>query len=632
MKTTDLNRRAPIAALLDSYRRGATSRRGFISGATALGFSAAAATLLANGGNPVAAQATPGASSDTSPMAAVTGQAERPAVNTEGKSRGESGELRVLWWQAPTVLNPHLGADAGYQFVMEPMLNYFLDNPIQPILLTETPSVENGLLAKDLSSATLKLLPDLVWSDGDAVTVDDIVFTWKWILEPGNASTSFEQWAVIENIEVIDEKTAKVTYGEPAINWFDPFTGNSLGAILPAHAFGDDPTNASDEFQTNPIGTGPYVLESFSPNDQGTYVINERYREPDKPYFARSLVKGGGDAVGASRAVLQTGDFDFAWNVQAEPDVIQSLRETGENGQLLMTTGTTVEALYFNFSDPDTEVDGQRSEMTTSHPILADKAVRDAINLAANRALIAGEFYGDESLATPNILTGLHFFESPNTSWEFTLEKAAQVLEEGGWALEGDVRSKDGVELALGLVASVNSVRQRTQAVIKQDLESIGFRINIPQVDATVFFYSTAGNDQNYRHFYFDMAIWSQEPSTLVPLTFMSNWYAGEDGSNIAQESNGWQRTNLQRWQNEQYDQLFNELRAATSMEEAQQLLIAMNDLLINECVMVPIAVRAFFTGISNRLVEANLAFESPFVGYFWNIQNWTLAAGYEPR
>ncbi len=633
MKTADLlNTPKLVSALRDSYHRGAISRRGFISGATTLGVSAAAATFLANGGNPAAAQATPGASPDASPMAIVTGQAKKPAVNTEGKSRGESGELRILWWQAPTVLNPHLGADAGYQFVMEPMLNYYPDNSIQPILLTETPSVENGSLAEDLSSATLKIKPDLVWSDGEPVTAEDIVFTWQWILEPGNASTSFEQWSVIENIEVINEKTAKVSYGEPAINWFDPFTGNSLGAILPAHAFGDDPTSPNNEFQTNPIGTGPYVLESFSPNDQGTYVINQRYRVPDKPYFARILVKGGGDAVGAGRAVLQTGDFDFAWNVQAEPDVIESLRETGENGELLLTTGTTLEALYFNFSDPNTEVDGQRSQKDTPHPILTDKAVRDAINLAINRTLIAGEFYGDESLATPNILTGIEFFESPNTSWEFDLEKAAQVLEEGGWTLEGDVRTKDGVELALNLIASVNSVRQRTQAVIKQDLESIGFKIDIPQVDSTVFFDTTAGNDQNLQHFYFDMGIWSQEPSTLVPVTFMSNWYAGEDGSNIAQESNGWQLSNVQRWQNGEYDQLFNNLRSATSMEEAQRLLIAMNDLLISRRVMVPIAVRAFYTGISNRLVEENLAFESPFVGYFWNIENWTLAEGFEPR
>lgn len=57
-----------------------------------------------------------------------------------------------------------------------------------------------------------------------------------------------------------------------------------------------------------------------------------------------------------------------------------------------------------------------------------------------------------------------------------------------------------------------------------------------------------------------------------------------------------------------------------------------MNDLLINETVMVPIAVPTFFLGISNRLVEENLPFESPFAGYFWNIRHWTLAEGYELR
>src|SRR5699024_3435220 len=161
----------------------------------------------------------------------------------------------------------------------------------------------------------------------------------------------------IESIEVVDDKTVTATYVSPAINWFDPFTGGGIGAILPSHLFDNDPTNTNEPFQTSPIGTGPYVVEEFRPNDQGTYVINESYRGPDKPYFSRILVKGGGDAVGAGRSVVQTGEFDFAWNVQAEPDVIENLRETGEYGDLLMTTGTTFEALYFNFSDPHTEVD-----------------------------------------------------------------------------------------------------------------------------------------------------------------------------------------------------------------------------------------------------------------------------------
>src|SRR5699024_6991356 len=204
---------------------------------------------------------------------------------------------------------------------------------------------------------------------------------WQWVIEPSNASTSFNQWETITDIEIIDERTVTVHFATGAVNWYDPFTNDLIGALLPAHAFGDDPTNPNDEFQTAPIGTGPYVLESFTPNDQGIYVANENYRHPNKPYFSRILVKGGGDAVAAGRSVLQTGDFDWAWNIQADPDVLNELEDNSEYGYLFQTIGVNREALYINFSDPDTEVDGERSHKDHPHPILSDKAVREAIAL-----------------------------------------------------------------------------------------------------------------------------------------------------------------------------------------------------------------------------------------------------------
>lgn len=620
-------------ALLGAFRAGAISRRRFIRMATAGGMSVAAASFLANGGNPLAAQstpaATPGATPGASPAASPT--AQRPAVGTEGLARGASGELRILWWQAPTVLNPHLGGDTGSGFIIEPLLNYFPDASIQPILLQETPSVENGQLAEDFSAVTLRLKEGLVWSDGEPVTANDIVFTWQWVINEANPTTSKSQWGTIKSIEAVDDLTANVTFNAPIVNWFDAFTGELIGSLLPAHAFNNDPANTNDQFQTSPIGTGPYVVESFTPNDQGTYVINERYRDPDKPYFSRILVKGGGDAVAAGRAVMQTGEFDFAWNIQAEPTVIEQLRQGGY-GEILTTTGTTLEALYFNFSDPNKEVDGQRSEMNTPHPILSDPAVRDAISLAINRELIAEKFYGDKKFVTPNMLTGLDFFESPNTSWSFDPDAARKVLDDAGWTQNGDVRAKDGVELKLNLVASVNPVRQQTQAVMKANLEDIGFSIDIPQVDSTIFFDTTAGNDQNLEHFYFDMGIWSSGSDTKIPVTWMSRWYAGPDGEGIAQESNGWQRDNAQRYKNEEYDQLFDALRQSGSDEEAAKNLIAMNDILINDDVVVPLVLRPFFTAVSNRLQKENLDFDSAFTGYFWNLINWTLAEGNQPR
>jgi len=615
---------SPINDLYTRFQQGAVSRRRFVTGATAAGVSLAAASFLANGGNVLAAQATPAGSPQASP--AVESTYKRPDFGTENQTRGQGDQLRLLWWQAATVLSPHNAGDSASNLVFEPLLQYFPDGTIQPQLLEATPTVENGLLAEDLSTVTLKLREGIVWSDGEPVTANDIRFTWQWILEPANTSSSYDVWSTISDIEVVDDLTAVAHYDKPLVNWFDAFTGNTLGVIYPAHVFNNDPTFKNDEFQVNPIGTGPYKVESFSPNDQGTFIINENYREENKPFFSSVLFKGGGDAVSAGRAVVQTGEYDFGWNIQAEPAVIQDIIDNGTNGRIVTTVGATLEVIYLNFSDPNTEVDGQKSQKDTPHPFFHDLAVRQAFNLAVQRDLIAGEFYGDASLATANILSGSPYFESPNTSWSYDLEQAAQILEDAGWVLNGSVREKDGVQLSLTFAASVNSVRQKTQAVIKQALEQIGFKVELVQADSTIFFDSTAGNEQNYLHFYWDSAVWSADISSLIPISRLSVWYAGADGSNIAQKENDWQKANIQRFSSPEYDALYEQLLATTTTEEAQELLIQLNDYLIDNVVVIPILNRAFFTAIGNRLRYENLDFEHAFVGYFWNIANWNLA------
>src|SRR5690606_10961028 len=109
--------------------------------------------------------------------------------------------------------------------------------------------------------------------------------------------------------------------------------------------------------------------------------VNENYREPNKPFFSRIQLKGGGDAAAAARAVLQTGDYDYAWNLQVEPSVLEEMEGTGELGQVYGAGGTTVESINFNFSDPRQEVEGQRSHKSTQHPVFSDLAVRQALNV-----------------------------------------------------------------------------------------------------------------------------------------------------------------------------------------------------------------------------------------------------------
>jgi peptide/nickel transport system substrate-binding protein len=620
----------PFGDLVDAFRAGQLSRRQFIQRSTALGVGVGMATFVANtvvagsGRNGFAfyqgADGTPSAS-----PAAVAGAI--PASGMEGVTRGEGGEVRLIQWQAATTAFIHTATGTKdfliSDMVLEPLLRYLPDGTIVPLLCNEVPSVENGLLAEDLTSATFNLKEGVVWSDGEPFTSRDVQFTWEWVTTESNASVNILPWQTIASIDTPDELTAVVNFVAPAANWFEPFVGGIFGSIIPAHAYGDDPANRNEGFDTAPIGTGPYKIDSFSPNDQVTLSMNENYHVANAPYFSSVFVKGGGDAASAARAVLQTGEYEYAWNLQVEPAVLQEMLQGDAQGQLVVAPGTNLERININFSDPNTEVDGQKSEMNTPHPFLSDPAVRQAMNKAVDRETISREFYGEGEPATANVVNGLPALASPNTSWEFNLEAAAQILEDAGWVMDGDTRAKDGVRLELTYATSVNQVRQKTQAVVKDAFEQIGIAVQLEQIDAGIYFGGEVGNEQNINHFYWDINMYTNGPSSPVPVSYMIGWYAGPDGSNIAQESNGWQGQNFQRWMNADYDAKYDELVTVTDNERAAQLIIEMNDILINEVVVIPEVNRAADKyAISNTLNNDNVALGAFELNY-WNIANW---------
>ncbi len=629
-----------LSTLCQELLRGHIDRRAFIHRVSALGLGAGLATFMANA---VAVQAAGGSRNgfavypgqDGTPAGTPVDASLdiRPAVGMEGKTRGQDGDLRILQWQAVSHLCRHKSTGVKdnlvTDFINEPLMRTMPDGSLIPNLVLEVPSVENGLLKDDLTEVTFNLRPDVVWSDGEPFTGNDVRFTWEWVLHPDTGATTLDYWQDIADIEVVDDHTIRVSFVAPNPAWFDPFSADR-GAIYPAHFWGGDITDTAknDEFMMSPIGTGPFVVEEFTPNDQAVFVANERYREPDKPAFARVIVKGGGDPAAAARAVLQTGEYDYAWNLQVEPEVLDSLVSDDSPGEVVVERGTAVERLNFQFADPWTEVDGQRAEMNTPHPILTDKAVRQAISFAIPRDLIAERFYGEGQPATPNILTGLESFDSPNTSWEYDLEKASRILDDAGWIMEGNVRKKDDLELRLVLATSVNSVRQKTQAVIKEELSKIGIEVQLEQVDAAIYFDSAAGNDQNIGHFYWDMNMWATNAQSVIPIGYMNAWYAGADRQNIAQKSNEWSGNNQARWVNEEYDATYDSIFTVTSMEEALELLIRLNDIVIEDVAVLPLVNRSADTyGISRTLVKENVALGAGMERNYWNIANWNRKA-----
>lgn len=605
MRTT--LKQAQLSTAVSQLAGGSIDRRTFIARAVALGISANGAVFLAN---------TAGAQNSTP----VSGAAIRPDAGTEQQQRGGGGNLSIMQWQAPTSLSPHLVTGSkdfqAAMLVMEPLIHYSADSTMVPNLVTGIPSIENGLLAEDLTSVTFNLLPEVTWSDGEPFTANDVAFTVDWVKDSANNSVNQGVFAAIESTRVVDDLTITVNFLGTNPFWFDPFTGIVTGTVYPRHVV---EALGHDAFMSAPIGTGPYKVDAFSANDSVNYSINDNYREPNKPWFSSVQLKGGTDAASAARAVLQTGDFDYAWKLQVEPDVLDSMISEDGPGVLIPFPGAAVERVNLNFSDPNLEVDGQRSEMNTPHPFFTDITVREAVTLAINRDLIAEQFYGNGQPAAINLLNGDPMIESPNTSWTFDPERANQILDEAGWAKDGDLRVKDGMELKMVFAASVNPVRQKSQAVIKANLEDIGMGVQLESIDSSIFFDTAVGNDQNYAHFYWDMNMLQSVPNSPRSIQSMETWYAGPDRENLAQRSNGWAGQNTSRYVSEAYDAVFEAARTATNAEDLAAQFIAMNDDLILNFVLVPLVVAGEPRAISKRLRAENIAL-GPFSGDYWNM------------
>jgi peptide/nickel transport system substrate-binding protein len=134
--------------------------------------------------------------------------------------------------------------------------------------------------------------------------------------------------------------------------------------------------------------------------------------------------------------------------------------------------------IHLNRTDPWTEVDGERSSMKVPHPFFSDLRVRQAFAAAVDRRTIAEQLYGTEGQSTGNFLNDPEQFRSPNTHWEFDLEKAALLLEQAGWKRgRDDVRIKEGRRMKVLFQAPTNLLYQKMQAIVKKALERLGIEV-----------------------------------------------------------------------------------------------------------------------------------------------------------
>ena len=451
-----------LRQLIEEVREGKLPRRSFIQQMVSLGLTAPMASML------------------LMHEGVAQSQASIPYKPTK---RGGGGTLKIIYWQAAVHLNPHYAGgtkdqDASRIFY-EPLAGWDTEGNLVPQLAAEIPTRQNGGVAADGRSVTWKLKRGVTWHDGKPFTADDVVFTAAYVADPAASMVTVATYKDIK-VEKVDSHTVKVTYEKPTPFWAEALVGSS-GPILPKHVFEPFMGAKSREnpANTKPVGTGPYKIVDFKPGDTLRAEANTNYHVPNQPFFDALEIKGGGDATSAARAVLQTAEYDLGWNLAVEDDILKRLEAAGK-GRMAFFAGSDIEFVSLNVTDPWNEVDGERASAKSRHPAFTDKAVRTAMSLLIDRNGIQEVIYGRGAIATANFLNNPPRFRSPNTTFEFNIDKAVQVLEAAGWKKGADgIRAKGSVKLKFVYQTSVSGPRQKCQAIIKDACTKAGIDLEL---------------------------------------------------------------------------------------------------------------------------------------------------------
>jgi peptide/nickel transport system substrate-binding protein len=508
---------------------------------------------------------------------------------------------------------------------MEPLASWGVDGkPVANGLAKEVPTLANKGVSADFTTVTWNLLSGLKWSDGTAVTADDVVFTSKYMADEPTADPNSDYMQGVKSVVATNPTTVTVTYSAPTANPYQFGTGGG-NEILQKAQFEKCLGAKASECPENlkPIGTGPYKLTEFKSGDVVTYEINTNYRDPKKPFFKTVQFKGGGDALSAARAVFQTGDVDYGWNLQVEAPVLKSLIQGSTKGDYLGKASSNVERVNVNFSNPDPALGDKRSEPDQKHPFFNGPdglTIRQALAMATDRTTIGEQLYGNglTGTSTCNQLLGSDAWTSKNTASEkvckFDAVAANKLLDDAGWVKGSDnVRAKGGIKLKVLFATTVNALRQKEQDILKKNWEALGFSVELRSISAGVFF-SNAADGAN--RMYYDLTMYTNGASPDI-----TGYMAGWTTKQIAQKSNNWNQNNYHRYSNPAYDSIVENMRKETDAAKLAQLGIQANDILIKDVVTIPLVNRfQVASGKSKALQGTNL---NPWDSEMWNIAEW---------
>jgi peptide/nickel transport system substrate-binding protein len=398
------------------------------------------------------------------------------------------------------------------------------DDKLEPVpsLVTELPSTSNGGISADSKVITLRLRPDLVWSDGTPLTSADFIFTYEMMVSPKNAVASAYPYDQLEKVEAPDAQTVVMTFMEP----FAPWLGSLWHGIIPEHilrpVFDSAGTLDTAEWNKNPtVGCGPYVFKEWESGSFAHFVASDNYwlgkPKIDEIYF--KFVPDDASKI----AALTTGDGDLGTFV-AYSDM-PSLEEAGI--RIIPAFSGYNEGIYFYLGEK-------------GHPALKELNVRKAIAFGTDRAGICKELLLGGTVPAATDWDGTTYNDPSLEPYPYDPEQAKQLLDEAGWKdSNGDgVRDKDGVELVLTYGTTTREIRKDTQAVLQQNLADVGIKVELMNYESDLFFGSYAEGGPAATG---ELDMFEYSTIYEFPDPDTSEWLCDQIPTDASPEGNNWQ-------------------------------------------------------------------------------------------
>jgi peptide/nickel transport system substrate-binding protein len=552
--------------------------------------------------------------------------AEEPAVEEPAEEvpvaeePAELSSITILVPDNPVAFNG-LNTDTGYEQAMGEliMLSVSEVDPmgnVYPELAVEIPTIENGGVVFDEDTwsmkVTWKIRDDVYWSDGEQLNVDDIIFTWNVIAE--------EAWTpavdYTESIEKIDDFTFVVHFYE---GWIFPDYALQFGGedffIYPEHYCDAEQGFYEWDCESQPLSSGPYMLEEWVADDHLTFVRNPNYFEPGKPAIDQVIVRITPEES-VERVLMLEGDADVHYwpgeNIGEE-------YRTQDNGVNFSKSPTErwVMRLIPNLTVPGDE--------STPHPFLSDVRVRRAIRMAVDVDTILEEvFLGHgEPVWTEFFRPPYNVCDIPRPVYD--MAGAAALLDEAGWTdsdgdgvreCNGCPNAEDGTLMTMdfAIYAEYGESLELAQQLIGESLEELGFDVELQIIEGAIM-WAPAEDGGTELAGNFELDMWDDGYPGLDPTdNILWTYYLS---NNIELEG-----FNIGRYVNEDLDALIDELYTLDE-EYRKEVFCDIAEILEEDLPQILLWSALEAHGVSERLVGVQPSANDPLT---WNVADWTLS------